>query len=230
MAKNWITPAETMDPTGEYTEYAISFASWILFKLTAEKYPGNSQVTECYSLDNDNYEYSAEVVNGQLYNLPRSSLSRGSYKLMLRHSAVTSVSSVSIGGVILDPSEYQLRNRAFIVKTNKTPWNYSSNNEICVTYSHGANPPLAGKMAATRLANELILNAMDSDECALPENITNVSRQGISYTLADTSDFLSSGKTGIPFVDQFIVAANPGFAKKRPKVFSPDRPNGERIN
>lgn len=230
MAKNWITPEETIEPDGEHTEYAIAFASWILYKLTAEKYPGNSETTECYSLDTSSVNYNPAFITSQLYGIPNFSNMHNSNRLMLRHSAVTSVSAVRINGELLDPNTYQLRNNAFLVKTNKTPWNFGPANEICVTYKHGANPPLAGKIAATRLANELILSANDSAECALPENIVNVSRQGISFALADDADFIASGKVGIPIVDQFIMAANPNFAKKRPKVFSPYRPNGERIN
>lgn len=68
---NWITPDETMDPDGEYTEYAIEFASWILYKLTAEKYPGNTESTEYYSVDQEMFNYMPAIADGQIYNIPR---------------------------------------------------------------------------------------------------------------------------------------------------------------
>lgn len=231
MAGLWITAEETVDPQGEATDWAIHFASWILFKLTAEKYSGVSTTTEAYSLDvNGQFVYRPEVIRGQIHNLHANFNELGASKIRLRHSPVNSVASVSIDGVIVPREEYELRNNAYIVRKNKMPWILDKYREIVVTYSYGTPPPVAGKIAAQRLANEFIWSETGSDRCSLPERISSVSRQGVSYTVLDPQDFLLNGKTGIYMVDLFLAASNPSKAKKKPRVFSPDKPRGERIN
>lgn len=227
MAIRWIAPEDTNDPTGPHTVKAIDAASWLLYKLTAEKYPGRQRTTECYSNRNTTtMPATPVVVGGQIYNI----LSPGSRKLQLRQKPAMKIHSVSINGTVLDPNSYQLRNNAFLVKTDLTYWNFSPTSEICVDYEYGLNPPAAGKQAALILANEFINYHMHPSQCKLPERVTSVSRQQVSFSVLDPQTFLNEGKVGIYAVDLFITTANPGRAKKQPKIFSPNRPNGERIN
>lgn len=227
MAKRWIEPADTIDPTGPYTQLAVDAASWLLFKLTGEKYPGRNNITECYSQENfSSFSMTPTVVNGQIYN----TVNGGMRKLHLRQTPALKINSISINGIILDSSKYQLRNNSFIVQTNLMAWNLSPVNEICVDYDYGLNPPAMGKLACTLLANELIKSYTMPSQCKLPERVTSVSRQSVSFSILDPHTFLNEGKLGIYLVDAFITTANPNRAKKQSKVFSPDRPNGERIN
>jgi hypothetical protein len=227
MAKLWIEPEDTIDPTGPYTALAIEAASWLLFKLTAEKYPGKTTVSDCYSQENySGFTMKPTVVSGQIYN----TISGGSRKLHLRQKPVLKVNSVLINGSELDSTKYQLRNNSFLVRTDFMTWNLSPVSEVCVTYDYGLNPPAMGRLAATLLANELIKSYTMPSQCKLPERVTSVSRQNVSFSLLDPHTFLNEGKLGIYLVDAFITTANPGRAKKQPKIFSPDRPHGERIN
>lgn len=227
MAKRWIAPEDTIDPSGPYTEIAIDAATWLLYKLTAEKYPGRNTVTECYSHETPNdFLIRPTVVNGQIYN----TVSGGTRKLYLRQSPALKINSVSIGGTVLDPSKYQLRNNAYIVQTNLMEWNLTPFAEVCVNYDWGLKPPAMGRLACTLLANELIKSYTMPSQCKLPERVTSVSRQQVSYTLLDPHTFLNEGKLGIYLVDAFITASNPNKARKQSKVISPDRPRGERIN
>lgn len=227
MAKRWIEPADTIDPTGPYTQMCIDAASWLLFKLTAEKYPGRNTTTECYSNEAPiGLSMTPTVFNGQIYN----NISGGSRKLYLRQTPALAVTSVSVGGTVLDPSSYQLRNNSFLVQTNLLNWNMSLASEVCVTYDWGLKPPAMGKLACTLLTNELIKSYTMPSQCKLPERVTSVSRQSVSFSVLDPHTFLNEGKLGIYLVDAFITTANPNRAKKRAKVISPDRPTGERIN
>lgn len=227
MAKRWIEPEDTIDPTGPHTIRAIEAASWLLYKLTAEKYPGRLNVIEAYSDRSYNsFLPSPTVVGGQIYN----TLSTGSRKLQLRQTPVMKINSVSIGGTILDPSKYQLRNNSYLVRTDLTFWNLSPVAEVIVDYDYGLNPPAAGKNAALILANEFIRYHVYPSQCKLPERVTSVSRQNVSFSMLDPQTFLNEGKVGIYSVDLFISTANPGRARKQAKIFSPNRPNGERIN
>ena len=60
------------------------------------------------------------------------------------------------------------------------------------------------------------------DECVLPQRVTPISRQGVSWTLLDPQDFLDNGRTGIYHVDLFLRTVNPDRARLRSRVFSPD--------
>lgn len=229
MAKLWITPSDTIDPTGMYTDEAIQTASTVLYKLTGEKYPGISTSTDAItSTAYSNAMTAPQLIGGKMYNLPRAAMG-GQRELNLRQKPVLSVQSVSVDGVLLDPSQYSLRNNAYIVRTAPHQWMLSPTSEITVTYKHGARPPVAGRAAATRLANEIILWYLGDNRCALPERITSVSRQGVSYTILQPMDFISQGNTGIYAVDSFIAAVNPDKQRKKPAIFHPGT-RTERIN
>lgn len=229
MATLWISAADTIDPTGPYTESAVQFASFVLYKLSAEKYTGIHTVTEVYTTDAmTSTNSSPYLIAGDVYNIPR--FTEGHRNLRLRNSPVRSVSAVHYMGRDLDPSEYSLRNSSYLVRKNSLPWVLEPMNELSVTYSYGTPPPAAGKRAAIRLANELILSDMGSSTCALPERISSVSRQGVSYTIMDPQEFIANGKVGIYEIDLFLASVNPTKAKKRPKVFLAGGSRGERVN
>jgi hypothetical protein len=62
----------------------------------------------------------------------------------------------------------------------------------------------------------------------LPQRVTSISRQGVSYTLLDSQDFIEELKTGIYAVDLFLKSVNPDKARARSRVFSPDVPRARR--
>lgn len=230
MATLWISAADTIDPTGPYTESAVQFASYVLFKLSAEKYTGVQTTTEVYTLDVPlSISTAPALITGQMYNLPKFT-DNAHRNLRLRNTPVRVVTSVQHMGRELDPSEYSLRNNSYLVRTNGLPWVLDPLQELEITYSYGTPPPAAGKRAAIRLANELILADKGSALCALPERVSSVSKQGISYTVLDPQEFISNGKVGIYEIDLFLAASNPHKAKKRPRVFTPGSVRAERVN
>lgn len=231
MAVLWISANDTMDPTGPFTDWAVRTASWILYKLTAEKYSGIQVTTDAYSLDSvGTLQYHPEVINGEMYNLPAGLSSTSNTMLRLRRKPVLSVSEVYSGTRLVPFAEYELRNNAFIVRKDKMPWITSPLEELVVTYTHGSPPPIAGRRAAIRLANELIMAETGDSMCALPDSVTSISRQGISYTLLDPQVYIEKGRTGVYEIDMFIYAANPRGALKKPGVYLAGRSNGEKIN
>lgn len=229
MAHDWIKPEDTIDPDGFRTIEAIKTASETLFALTGEKFTGIITSTDAFSSSTSTLDATSSpaLIGGQMYNLP--SGAGGVRELTLRNKPVRLIESVEVQGRILDPSEYSLRGHSYIVRKSPNMWVLDSNNEILVTYKHGVRPPTAGKAAATRLANEIILWYMGSPRCALPERITSVARQGVSYTILDPQDFIGQGKTGIYSVDSFIAAVNPDKQRSKPALFNP-RTRIERIN
>src|SRR5690606_18228685 len=137
---------------------------------------------------------------------------------------VRSVESISYQGQALSPTEYYVENKKYLVRRDGQCWNMNSGLEI--SYTSGINPPEAGKMAAIKLANELILSVSDPANCVLPSRVTSVSNQGVDFDMLEPTDFLENGRTGIYEIDLFISAANPTKAKKKPRVFSVDLPSG----
>lgn len=229
MATLWISAADTIDPTGPYTESAVEFASLVLYKLSGEKYTGVQTTTEVYTADlNLPNVTNPTLISGNMYNIPK--FVDGQRNLRLRNNPVRSVTSVTYQGRELDPTEYSLRNSSYIIRANSLPWVLNNVQELEVTYTHGTPIPSSGKRAAARLANELILSYMKSPNCSLPERISSVARQGVSYTVLDPQEFINNGKVGIYEIDLFLAAVNPNKAKKRPKVFLAGGPRAERVN
>lgn len=94
---------------------------------------------------------------------------------------------------------------------------------IVVTYEHGAPPPDGGVRAAREYAVQLVWAAAgDKERCKLPSRVQNITRQGVSMVLLDPGDYLDEGRTGVPGVDQWLAAVNPGRLRSRPRVWSPD--------
>lgn len=228
MAITWISVNDTHDPTNPKAVWAVEAACWILYKLTAEKYPGVTTRTEWYGLEHSCVScIDLFVENSQSYlpnhrhiwyTLPEVR------RIRLRGYPVRTITSVSVNGEVLPPNAYRVEGKKYLTRTNGMCWSTSSGVEV--VYTAGINPPRAGQEAAIRLANEFILAVTDPASCALPERVTNVSRQGVDYTLLDAQDFLEEGRTGIYEVDLFIKAANPINAKKKPRIFSVDLPSG----
>lgn len=232
MAIRWITEADTSAPTDPNSAFAVEAACWILYKLTAEKYPGITERTEWYGLKTvscssciSDFIEGSEYYQNQLtthahvwYTTPYVR------RIRLRGYPVRAVESVTYQGQVLVPADYYIENKKYLVRRDGQCWNMNSGLEI--SYSSGINPPEAGKQAAIRLANELMLSVSDPAACSLPSRVTNVDNQGLSFSLLEPTDFLENGRSGIYEIDLFILAANPTNAKKKPRVFSVDLPSG----
>jgi hypothetical protein len=91
---------------------------------------------------------------------------------------------------------------------------------ITVSYICGSGVPAGGKLAARALAEEM-LSGMTGGPCQLPERVTSVTRQGMTFTLLDPQDFLDKGRTGLYVVDLFLRGANPRGAMRPARVFIP---------
>lgn len=229
MATAWTTIDQLADPTHPLAREMIESASWILYKLTAEKYPGIITTKECYSSNDASVQFAPVLLQGKMVNLPVNSSRGNRRELYLRNSPVRSINKITINGEEASLADYQLRNYSYIVKTNKTAWNFYPGYEVCVEYRYGARPPRMGVEAAVKLANELILAIENSPDCAIPANVTSVSRQGMEFQMTDPQTFIEQGRTGIREVDMFIAAANPTKSRKRARLFSPTRIIGETL-
>lgn len=184
-------------------------------------------------------EYASRVIQALLGGRatwpPRTVLERYSaptYRVHLSGSPVTYVSSVSTeGGVSLDECT-ELEASQFLVIDEEQALSAGvdlSTEYLEVEYTYGdEEPPAVIAHAVDVLAAELVA-ASTGEYCRLPERVTSVSRQGVSYTVLDPQDFLTEGRTGIYEIDLALSVYNPGRAKARARVFSPEFPPGRRV-
>jgi hypothetical protein len=243
----WVKPSDidesldldTIDPSDvqllqdyEYALAACQFASQMLWALSGRKFHTGSVVTERYVVDRNwisplvmtptrgvsvyDADWGVFVVDPWDWN---------SRKIRLDGTPVKQIGSVTslADGRVLEPSEYHVINRTFL-QLNSMP-----SRGIDVSYTYGQSPPQTGRMAAREMAKQFFLAwSGREDQCSLPDRVTAVTRQNVSWVLLDNQDFLDDLKTGIYMVDMFLKSVNPDKARVKSKVFSVDIPRGRR--
>jgi hypothetical protein len=227
----------------EFTDEAIRTASYLLWAMSGRKYTGETTVTERYTCTLRNNRLgpstktnSAVLFGGDVYNIPSGDYDEYSEltadgmspdsRIRLRGRPVTKIHAIRNRlGSIIDPSNYYLVDHSTIHIKAGTPWT-PCNTEV--TYSYGTPVPAVGKMAARTLAIEFMKLWSDDETCQLPQRVTSVSRQGVSYTILDNQEFIEELRTGLYVIDLFLKTVNPDNARRKSKVFSPDQPRARR--
>jgi hypothetical protein len=246
MIAPWITTADLEDQVTALAnpalaQEAIESATWILWMLSARKYGGVRQTTEVYcqmGLSEIATEYPRgatgrgwqvwpEVREGSITNMIGGCCgSCGcTHLLRLRGGPIISIEAMTIGGRDMTADEIAIYDYSYVSTSRGSCW--SGCDDVEVTYTYGTAPPAAGRIAAKVMADQYILSMTDVDNCDLPQRVTQVSRQGMSWTLLDPQEFLDKGRTGIYQADLFLRVANPSGALLRARVFSPDVPRGK---
>lgn len=151
---------------------------------------------------------------------------------------IREISEVLIDGVPLDPDEYAImepnrlvRQRDITEPNRRLVWPgcqiidlpETEDGTFAITYTYGADPPQAGRTAAMALACEIWRACpTGSGDCALPDNVTRVLREGIAMeSAALVAAAIKTGQTGITAIDAFIgIFADAGAG--RSSVWSPD--------
>jgi hypothetical protein len=147
-------------------------------------------------------------------------------RLRLRGRPVQKIHTVrNRSGVVIDPSSYYLVDHSTIQAVSGSRWTPC---DIEVTYTYGTEPPAMGRLAARTLAFEFCKLWNGDDDCMLPQRVTSVSRQGVSYTILDSQEFIDDLRTGLYVVDMFLKSVNPDKARAKARVFTPDVPRGRR--
>jgi hypothetical protein len=144
---------------------------------------------------------------------------------------VREIIEVKIDGAVVDPADYRLDEWRYLTRVDGGRWpncqrldlDDTEDGTFSVRYTYGQNPPVYGQLAARQLACETYKGCA-GDECALPEGVSRVVRQGI---VIEKLAFVAWGRqggswrTGLYFVDAFLNSVNPAGIKRRPTIWSP---------
>ena len=244
MSNLWVTPEELGQyANSEFAYEAAKAASGILWTLSGRKYSGITTVTERYVCSYRAFRlgpsvntYNAALLDGSVYNVPREEFNdfaeltsdglSATSRIRLRGRPVTKVHAIRTrNGKLVPQSAYYLVDHSTIQAAQGIPWTPCN---IEITYSYGTYPPMMGKMAARTLAIELAKLWNGDDDCMLPNRVTSIARQGVTYTVLDNQDFIEDMRTGLYAVDLFLKSANPDKARAKARVFTPDVPRARR--
>ena len=135
---------------------------------------------------------------------------------------VAQVEEVLIDGVPLTPSAYRLDYGRRMLRTDGESWPTcqdlnapdTAEGTFVVRYKRGIPVPLGGQAAAGFLAIELAKGACGDDDCALPDYVQSLTRQGLQVSLEDVGGTSASKPTGVAFVDNWLASVN------KPRAYS----------
>ena len=159
----------------------------------------------------------------------------GPSKVLLGHWPIREIISVEIDGSVLDPSEYEILDRRWLIRMadadgNSQGWpccqrldrQLGEDDTFGVTFKFGTAPPLVGKRACAAYAAQWARACASDDSCSLPPGIQSIARGGTRYDFIDPTVLAANGMTGVPEVDRWLAAERFG-QKRQPAVFiNPD--------
>lgn len=142
---------------------------------------------------------------------------------------VASVTTVTLDGVVVDPSTYRVDDNRYLVRTgagNTWPWRQdfdvdSGAGTLFVTYNRGTPVPAYLLAAAGTYACNWA-KMCRNEPCQIPTRVVTLTRQGTTFDGTSIDDLLDRGLTGVTSVDQVIAAINPYGLKGRTRILSPD--------
>jgi hypothetical protein len=211
------------DVNPQQQEYAIDIASEILFNLSGRVYPGICTITRSLCLSCRHclpVACSCEPVNGIDLGIA---------------APVWGAWDVIADGATLPASAYTVHDRRYLVRTDGNTWPTSGStdrlldpNTFRATWAYGRPIPAGGRAAARMFATEIGKLCVADKTCQIPQRVTSVNREGMSFTILDSMKMIEEGRTGLALVDLWLVADKKG-RKAKPGIFAPGAGSGSRM-
>jgi hypothetical protein len=140
------------------------------------------------------------------------------------------VLEVRVDGAILASTAYRVDNNRTLVRLDGQRWPDcqelaqpdTAPDTWSVTYRTGTPIPRGGRMAVTDLAVNLWRACHDDSKCKLPARVTQIVREGVTYSLIDDLSVFDRGRTGLPRVDMWLASVNPYGNRAPLRAWSPD--------
>lgn len=150
---------------------------------------------------------------------------------------VNGVTAVKVDGAVLSPAAYRLDDNRLLVRTDGNQWPLCNDltqddtraGTWSVTADYGITVPDSARFAMGELTCQL-LRAISGQDCALPQNVTQLVRQGVTINFPTIQELLQNKRTGLFLVDLFLESVNPNRLDQRARVYSVDRPGARRTN
>ncbi len=148
---------------------------------------------------------------------------------------VRSIVQVKVDGTVLVTGAYKLYDSRYLVRTDGNVWPRSNpltlaDTEVgtwSVTLTYGEDVSMLGQLACGELACE-ILRAMNGEDCRLPREVQQLTRQGVTIAYPDVTELLLAGNLGLYLCDLFINLENPRHLRRRAQVYNIDAPPAHR--
>lgn len=173
---------------------------------------------------------------GDCLNVPCSCSLTDSPRALILPGPVQEITEIVIGGEPLDENAYRVERKRVLVRTDGGVWQGCQNllndkddeGSWYITYKRGVPVPIGGQLAAGRLAVELYKAFCGDSDCALPDRVQSVTRQGVSVDIMQTEfEAYQAGQTGIWSVDSWVASITTPQARSA-RVLSPDLMRGRR--
>lgn len=142
---------------------------------------------------------------------------------------------VKIDGLVVPATAYRVDDGRRLVRTDGVCWPECQElarpdtqpGTFSVAYRTGVPVPAGGRMAVTELAVQLWKACCGGKGCVLSDRVTQVVREGMTYTL-DNLDIFERGRTGLNRVDLWLASENPYGIRSPMRAFSVDTIRGRR--
>lgn len=152
-------------------------------------------------------------------------------ELVLPDQEVSGPIVVTIDGAVLAPSAYRIDNGNRLVRMDGEDWPMCQDMNLpdgetgtfSISYYVGVGPDDQLNYAAGLLAAEWY-KACDGRECKIPDTVTRVVRQGISFEIPS----FDQGTSGMRVVDNIIAMYNPFHLRVPSRVMSVDSIRGRK--
>lgn len=194
-AEAWVDPALLSTPDYALAEEAAISATWALWRLSGERFHG----AQCWVED---YRTIRGYCHIQLDQWPVAEVfSVSRVDLCGEAIGATGIGDVIDGWCDIGGGLVRVCCGSSIGGTCGCS---AGGSIVRVHYTTANNLPPGSDRAAFRLAEEYVKASL-GQACALPERVTSVTRQGVSWTILDPLDFLDNGLTGIGPIDGWLA-------------------------